>query len=360
MRRKYTSDCKPGDVLAKPIYNDIGAILINTGVELSDQLIQRLLELEIESIYIADERTNDIKIEDVLSDHTRQTALKSIKNTFQEMFKEKLVQRPLTKGNLSVTFRPIIGDMLSDMQSNQNAMIMLSDIYVKDFYLYTHSLQVAIYSMAMGMDAGLTPHQLCDLGLGALLHDIGKTKIPIELLNKDSLTADEQREFKKHTQYGYDLLRKEYGISLLSAHCALQHHEQVNGMGFPRNLKDQDIHQYAKIVAVADLYDRLISDRPGTKTLLPHVAMEYMATKVGNEIDEEWVAALKKTIAPYPLGVTLKLNTGEIGVVVDINSKYADRPILRILEHENSSTFEPYEIDLSKDHSKIIVGYSSF
>ncbi|WP_339061170.1 HD-GYP domain-containing protein [Tepidibacillus marianensis] len=360
MRRKYTTDCQAGDSLAKPIYNDIGAVLINRGIKLTDALIQRLIQLEVDFVYIVDERVSDIQMEEVLSDNTRQVALKTIKTTFQDLFRDKLVHHPLTKGNLASSFRPIISDMLSDMQMNLNAMVMLSDIFVKDFYLYNHSLQVAIYSMAMGMAKDFTQQQICDLGLGALLHDIGKTKLSIELLNKERLTSEEFQLYEKHTQYGFNILRKEHGLSLLSAHCALQHHEQIDGRGYPRHLVDQDIHEYARIVSIADLYDRLTSNQPRSRQLLPHHALEYMNTRVGHEIDREWLGIFKQMIAPYPLGVALKLNTGEMGVVVDINSKYADRPVVRILEHENGETFEPYEIDLSKNQGKIIVGYSSF
>lgn len=357
MRRIPTEDCKPGMVLAKPIYNDRGLPLINKDVELNHFLITRLLELDVQSVYIHDERTNDIVIEDALSDSTREMALKSIKNTFQKIFNEKLLNRPLIKNNLSMVFKPVLEHMLTDIRSNKQAMLMLSTIYKKDLYLYTHSLQVTLYSISIGIAKGYNQQQLAELGLGALLHDIGKTMVPLPLLDKQgSLSEDEYEIVKKHTKFGFDILRKEPGIPLLSAHCAYQHHERMDGSGYPRGIQEDDIHEYARIVTIADVYDALTSKRVYKEPQLPHEALALLYEKADIEFDREVLDLFKQTVALYPIGVNVTLSSGESGIVVDVNSKFPDRPIIRVLEtRENKSLKEPYEIDLSKEFTKTII-----
>lgn len=356
MRRISTKNCIAGMVLAKPVYNDIGLALIGIDIELTDSLIYRLLQLGVDSVYIHDSRTDDIIIEDPISDETREMALKAIKHTFKDMFSGQLTSRSLIKNDLASVFKPVLENMIKDLKSNHQAMLMLSTIYIKDLYLYTHSLQVGLYTISVGMAKGYNQQQILELGLGSLLHDIGKTEVPISILEKEGpLTKEEYDLIKEHTTHGFNMLRKEHGIPLLSAHCAYQHHERLDGSGYPRGIKGEDIHAYAKIVAIADVYDALISKRVYKEPILPHEALEYLYTKANTEFDKEILEIFRKTVAIYPIGVNLTLSSGESGIVVDINSNLPDRPIMRVLEKENKSLSETYEIDLSKELSKMIV-----
>lgn len=362
MRRISIEKSKTGMRLAKPILNDYGTVLINKEIELTELMIQRLKMIGVDSIYIQDMRTEDIEIEDVLSEKTRELAMRTIKDTFQDLFKEKLIHHSLAKGNLSKMFRPVLENILEDMKRNQKVILMLTNIYIRDLYLYSHSLNVAMYSIALGMAKGYNTQQLMDLGIGALLHDIGKTQIPIEILEKRGLlTEEEMTLIKKHAIYGYDILRKEEGFSLLSAHCALQHHERLLGQGYPRGIDGEQIHEYAKIVAIADVYDALISHRVYKEPMLPHMALDYLFSRAEEEFDPEWLNIFHKNIALYPIGTTVTLNTGESGVVIDINANYPDRPIIRVLETRlEEELTSPYEIDLSKHLSKTIIYTSPF
>jgi len=356
MRRTAITDCKPGMILAKPVYNDFGTVLVGKDVMLNENLISRLILLGIESVYIEDPRTDDIEVEDALSDKTKKLALTSIKQTFQEMFQEKLLQRPLIKQDLSALFKPVLENMVNDLKANKQAMLMLSSIYVRDLYLYTHSLNVTLYSLTMGMANGYNQQQLLELGYGALLHDIGKTKIPLSILEKkEPLTEEEFNEIQKHTIYGFEILRKEFEIPLMAAHVAYQHHERLNGKGYPRGLKGNEIQEYAKIVAIADVYDALTGYRVYKEPTLPHEALEFLYSRVDVEFDRKWLEIFRKTVAIYPLGTTVTLNSGETGIVVDINIKFPGRPIIRILEDDKRNPLDtPYEIDLSKHLSKVI------
>lgn len=361
MRRISIRNCKPGMILAKPIYNEIGRTLVGKDIELTEGLIQRLDVLDIDSVFIEDSRTDDIIVEDAITERTRQNALSTIKSAFKELYDVKLIEKPVMRGNLAKSFKSVLNMIIEDLKSNQQAMLMLSSIYVKDLYLYNHSLNVSLYSISIGMGKGLNHQQLLELGLGALLHDIGKTIIPLSILEKKGpLTAEEYDFVKEHSKEGFEILRKDHGIPLTSAHCAFQHHERINGKGYPRGLKGNDIHNYAKIVAIADVYDAVVSERVYKKPKLPHEGLELLFTGVNEDFDMDLVNTFKNTIAIYPIGTSVSLSSGESGIVVDINNQSPSRPIVRILENKEKQELKDYyEVDLSKELSKVIVQCSN-
>ncbi|MGD9677510.1 MAG: HD-GYP domain-containing protein [Vulcanibacillus sp.] len=362
MRRISTIKCKPGMILAKSVYNEIGQTLISKGMVLTELIISRMKNRGIDSVFIEDSRTDDINVGDPISEKTREKALSTIKNTFEELYNEKLILKPVMRGNLAETFKSVLNMIIIDLKSNKDAMLMLSSIYAKDTYLYNHSLNVSLYSITIGIAKGLNQNQLVELGLGALLHDIGKTIIPIEVLGKPSeLTEKEYELVRGHSEAGFEILRKEYGIPLSSAHCAFQHHERLNGSGYPRGLRNKEIHIYAKIVAIADVYDAVTSERVYKKPKLPHEALELLFTGVNEDFDIELVEIFKNTVAIYPIGTNVKLSSGESGIVVDINNQFPSRPVVRVLENEELGELkEFYEIDLTKVLSKVIVECANF
>jgi len=151
------------------------------------------------------------------------------------------------------------------------------------------------------------------------------------LFNKtENLTTEEMAMVKEHTTLGFEELRKRKDLSLVVAHIAFQHHEHVNGTGYPRQLKEKDIHPLAQIVAMVDLYDKLTSDHSGLKRVRPHDACEILMGLAGKVFALEMVRLFLRNIAVYPTGVTVKLNTGEIGVVVGQNLSMPARPIVRV------------------------------
>lgn len=361
MRRVSINNCKPGMVLAKPIYNEVGRTLVGKDMEMTATLIYKLKMLGVDSVFIEDSRTEDIIVDDPISQKTREQTLYTIRNTFKELYDVKLIERPVMRGNLAKSFKTVLNMIIDDLKSNKQAMLMLSSIYVKDTYLYNHSLNVSLYSITIGMAKGLKQNQLVELGLGALLHDIGKTVVPIELLvKKGALTKDEYELVKSHSEAGFEILRKEEGIPLPSAHCAYQHHERINGSGYPRGIQGNNIHIYAKIVAIADVYDAVVSERVYKKPKLPHEALELLFTGVNEDFEMELVDIFKNTVAIYPIGTTVTLSSGESGVVVDINNQFPSRPVIRVLENKEKGELKDYyEIDLTKELSKVIIQCSN-
>lgn len=357
MRLISISQCKPGMKLGKNIYNEEGRILLSQEVELTSSLIQRLESSGIHYLYIADRRTDDIVIPDLIRPETRIRTITQIRSSFRSLMGE--TNRKQNPGTLAKEFRDVLHAIIDDLSGNKDAMIMLMDLNVTDLYLYQHSMNVCIYTTMVGMHAGYSRDELFTLGLGALLHDIGKTKIPLDILTKpDRLSSEEFEVMKKHAEIGFRMLKDEANIPLISAHCALQHHERLNGSGYPRGLKGTEIHEYAQWIGIADSFDAMTTHRVYRNPLLPHDAMEVLYAGADTLYDIERIKLFSDKIASYPLGVMVRINTGEAGVVVDINASSPHRPVIRILENEAGEPLDaPYEIDLSKQLSVMIVSY---
>lgn len=356
MRLIPIRSCVPGMRLGKSIFNEEGVVLLNRHAELTQSLIGRLQHLGIDYVYIEDPLTDDIQAEDPISEETRRRALGELRTQFRS-FMEQGSRPKLSRPVLGKTFGSVMKMIIDDLSEHQETMIMLMNMNVWSQYLYQHSLNVSIYSTMLGMASGYSRDELMTLGMGALLHDFGKTQIDLALLDKPGqLTAEEFAEIKRHPELGFKLLKDEPNIPLLAAHCAFQHHERLDGSGYPRGLKGDDIHEYAKWIAIADSYDAMTSHRPYRRAMLPHQAMEALFSGVGHWYELSKVTMFRDHVALYPLGLTVKLNTGERGVVASIDSRAPQRPIVRIVETADGEKLSsPYEIDLAEKLTVFIV-----
>ncbi|UUZ93277.1 HD-GYP domain-containing protein [Paenibacillus sp. P25] len=351
---------KPGMKLGKRISDEDGITLLGEQTELTQNLINRLRSRGVDYVYIDDPRTRDLVIRDTLSDETRSRALTEIRHAFRGVMDDQIKRKFASSSRLGQTFRGVMDLLLDDLLANRDAMIMLTNISVMDQYLYQHSLNVCVYTTMLGMSHGYSREQLMTLGLGAPLHDVGKTQIPPESLRKkEPLTDSEYEVIKKHAEYGYRLLKDEPNIPLLSAHCALQHHERLDGSGYPRGLKGDEIHEFARWIGLADSYDAMTTHRAYRSAMLPHQAMEILFTGTGTLYEKRMIEMFRDRIAIYPLGLTVKLNTGETGVVVGINEMVPQRPVVRIIQDAyGQEVCSPTDVDLSEKLSLMITGVS--
>jgi HD-GYP domain-containing protein (c-di-GMP phosphodiesterase class II) len=347
-------------VLARPVLDEKGMVLVGTGVKLSERMITRLKQLGVSSLYIEDKRTDDIVVADAISDETRRYAVNAVYSSMRQMIESERGSRRASRPQIGRELSKVFQDILGDLKSNPSKLVSLASIFTVDGYLFHHSVNVAILSTALGLAKGYGQRELTELGVGALLHDIGCTKIPAGIMNKPGLYTDEDFEIvKKHCEYGFDILREQDGISLLSAHVALQHHERVNGSGYPRQLKGDEIHEYARIVGICDVYEALTSKRFHREAHLPHESLEFIMGAGTTMFDISLVRLFAKNVAIYPIGMTVRLNTNETAVVVSLNPEYPQRPVVRLLTDENGRQLDmPYDVDLTKQLTLMIVSYS--
>ncbi|MFC5647629.1 HD-GYP domain-containing protein [Paenibacillus solisilvae] len=348
--------CLPGMKLAKKIYSEEGLVLLSERVELTAKLITRLTECGISYVYIDDPRTADVIIPDLISDETRHRALSEIRLNFRDMMDRPNRKTGVTYPYIGKSFRQVMNMVIDDLTNQKDAMIMLMNMGMVDNYLFQHSLNVCVYSTVLGIASGYTQDELMTLGLGAMLHDIGKTQISTSILKKSgSLTREEYEEMKTHAERGYYLLKDEPNIPLLAAHCAYQHHERLDGSGYPRGIKGDEIHEYAKWIGIVDSYDAMTTTRIYRDPMLPHQAVESLYAGTGMLYEQRMLQLFRDKVAIYPLGITVKLQTGESGVVVNINSSCPHRPVVRVLNGESGEDLKiPYEIDLSTSLTTMI------
>lgn len=345
MRKIPMDSVLPGMRLARTIFNTDGRILLASGTLLKESYIERLINNKISEVYIDDEISKGVEINDVICQETKLQA---------KLLVKKLMENYAFSHALNVKkIGEIVGRIIDELLENNDIIVNLSDIKLVDDYTFEHSVNVCILSLVTGIGLGYNPLRLMDLGVGAILHDIGKLRISEKILKKPSqLTNEEFEEIKKHTVYGYEILKDKPNISMISAFIAFAHHERYDGSGYPLNLKGENIHQCARIVAVADVYDALTSDRVYRKKLRPHEVIEYITSLGSQHFDKEIVECFVKYIAVYPVGTGVVLNTQETGLVVRLNPKTPARPVIRIIYDKDKKKLKNfYEIDLSKDKS---------
>lgn len=358
MRKLHIHSVKPGDIIARTIFLENGNVLLGTGMELTQRYIDRLINMGIDTVYIEDKHTGDIIPEDIIRDETRKHAVESVYKTMTAFIDQPLVQRRTSMPDLGTSFRKVFSEIMTDLSSRKDVLVNLASLHVMDGYFFHHSVNVAVLAGIVGMAKGYNQQQLLELGVGALLFDIGMTQLPKELWNKKTDLNDEERmRIRHHTEDGYNILRAQHNVSLLSAHCALQHHERYDGSGYPRELADKQIHEYAQIVGLADVYDALVSPRPFRKSYTPNEATEFLFAAGNRYFDLELVKLFLKHVAVYPIASTVKLSSGHVGVVSAIDTVAVHRPVVRIIEEpDGSPTPIPYELDLKhKDFMSVTI-----
>jgi HD-GYP domain-containing protein (c-di-GMP phosphodiesterase class II) len=349
MRLLTLDSVTSGLVLGKSIKNESGQVLIHEGVVLTDRMINRLIELNIPFVYIKDARTGEIIPGTSISEELRFEAINTIEKTFYEIQHNDSIKRTFTLEKASRRFAGIIRNIMNEIRGKTELLTLLADVYSHDNYIFSHSLNVTLYTLAIGMELKLPPKQLETLGLGAILHDVGKMRVPVEILLKPGrLTEEEFEEMKKHSELGFQLIRNVDTIPLLVAHCAFQHHERLDGSGYPRGLYEEDIHYYGKIIAVADVFDAVTSHRIYRKAMLPHEGLEILYAGSGNQFDSKIVEAFRRAVAIYPNGLGIELSDGRKGIVARQNSGMSDRPVICIVEEKGIAISHAYEVDLTE------------
>ncbi|HEX3032828.1 MAG TPA: HD-GYP domain-containing protein, partial [Bacillota bacterium] len=346
-------EVKPGMVLAKTIFTVNGKILLAQRMELTEPYIARLKAMGIPAVFITTGERADPNIPDLITDQVRVEAQYAVQQLFAGAGQNRRVSVALAK--------KAVNNVVDELLANRQVLVNVTDIRSSGSFVFGHSVSVAVFSIMTGICLEYNELQLRDLGVGALLHDLGKTMLEKGLADKHlNLTASEREKYREHPELGFELLRRQKDLSLLASHVAFQHHERVDGNGFPRRLADKEIHEYARIVAVADAYDLLTADRGEYRGLSTGEAVKQLLAQVDTHFDRDIVRAFISNIAIYPIGSMVKLSTGETGVVVDNHRSAPLSPVVLVLLDSNDEEPEPHrEYDLSKDSSVVIVSQLS-
>ncbi|MET0785998.1 MAG: HD domain-containing phosphohydrolase [Paenisporosarcina sp.] len=347
MRLISIKTLKKGMVIGRTIWNEAGHPLLQENVKVTDRIIERLIALNVQYVYIQDALSKDIESLDTIPLEVRKRAVTEITQTFKAIQIAKNGEASFFVDQQSKVLYSIIDDLLNHILSNKDVLTILGDVYLYDNYIYQHSFQVTTYAIAIAKEMRYTVDEIRQIALGALLHDVGKMLVPQEILLKpESLTEEEFSEIRKHTTFGFDVLRNVHSISLLIAHCAFQHHERLDGSGYPRGLIDFEIHPFAKIIAVADVFDAVTTNRVYKMKMSPSQAIAILEAGKGTLYDSKVVQAFSRIVAHYPNGTTVILSDGSRGIVSKQNKHMLTRPWVRIFEVNGELLNATYEVDL--------------
>ena len=341
MRFIPTFCLREGLILGKSIYNNLGGLLLKAGSEIKGPYIEKVIELGFQGLYIDDDISKDIEVENVISDELRLETISKLKNMFMNAKNNKSIDKNMKE------ISSMTEEMVDELISNRNLMVNMVDIKSFDNYTFYHYVNVAVLSIIMGISLNLNKNELYKLGMGALLHDIGKVFINQDLLNKEEeLTEAEFEIMKSHSINGYRYIKSNFDVPVTSYIAVLDHHERYDGTGYPNKKVGENISLFGRIIAIADVYDALTSDRPYKKSTLPADAIEYIMGGPGTHFDFDFENIFIKKVSAYPIGTCVKLNNGIIGIVVENYSDSSTRPKIRVL---NSCSEKDVYVNLRDD-----------
>lgn len=313
--------CDDGDILAEDIINDLGGIIAAEFTVVNRDIKIKLFEMGVRDINIYKKNKKQQKDEEFKDRYWKDIG--KVKEIFYELSCGKMLD--MNKVNA------ISNSIFEQIKKTPYIMENLYKLQNKDEYVYRHSVNVAYYAMILGKWLNLTENQIKEVIQVGILHDIGKIKIPLKILNKKGKLLSEEYDFiKQHTIFGYDMANKINDLSEEIKQGILMHHERKNGTGYPKGIEGNQIHLYAKICSVVDVYDALISDRAYKKKITPFDAFETLKSMAYECFDTEIIITFLENIYNYYIGATVLTNTGDIGEVVHISSRSISRPIIKI------------------------------
>lgn len=245
--------------------------------------------------------------------------------------------------------REIVRNCIDSISSNSNAMFWLTRIRHEDAYTAEHCVRVGILAITFGRAVGLDDTQLETIGLCGMLHDVGKMRVPPEILNKaGALSADEWQLMRRHAEYGFELLGSEHQLDPDIREAALSHHERLDGKGYPQALTGQSISQFTRMITIVDAYDAMTSNRVYRKGISTSKALKILYNNRGTQFDGKLVEAFISVIGLYPPGSLVELHTGEIAVVLAISARHKLRPLVEVVLDSDKHPCLPKVINLSE------------
>ena len=320
-----------------------GPPLLRAGVELNDRYLAALKGKGIVSVFIEDELSEGVTPQRVITAETQHRAMNAVATALSD------ASQALSSGRgLSAKAVDELNDVAQlialEVHSAPDVALHLADMMGADKYLLQHVVDVTalgtVLASKLFRQNGWIDHEgkrrrdhvdprLAKIALGLLLHDIGKLSVPEEILEKKGPLSDEEWVvMRRHPQMGADMLGD--NISFLIRAVVKSHHERWDGSGYPEGLADEQIHQFARIAAVADVYDAVTSERVYRKAMKPHEGVAIINQGEGTDFDPEVVAVFSRVVMPFPPGSEVELADGRFGLVVDVDPRAPYEPAVRV------------------------------
>lgn len=332
---------KEGTLLGENLYTARGQILLKTGTRLTNKLIDKIKSHKIFTVYIQDQHS-DVEVNRLIEQSFRVKGVLLIKEIFDAANENKSIM------GLHDDLSRYTDDVLYEIKSFQNNKIEYVDIKNIDNYLYSSALNVALISALMAWTLNYTDEMVKHIFLGAIYHDIGIALLPGAVIYKeDPLTLEEKMMILNHPITGHNYIKDKAFLSAYVKTIAMTHHECIDGSGYPKRIKGDDIHKTAQIVGLADIYDAMTSDRPYKRATSPKEAVEYILSTSGTKYDRRLVGAFMNRVSPYPVGTIVILSNGLPAVVDENNDVFPLRPKIRII-HKEGQQYRYEAVDLEE------------
>ena len=336
-----TRSLKDGMKIDQSILDKSGRALICRGTILDEYMISSMLKLGVMGVYVGegeDDEEPEKPQEDInISPEIRRTIEKNTEADRAKVALKQSVKKRVQEGiqflynntdseDFTQATTSIANDLMKAIHENDAIAVDIDALKVSDEYTFKHSVDVATMAMLVGRQSGLKDKEVYEIGIAGLLHDVGKSKIPNNLLNKPARLTDEEFVImKQHSLYGYRILQEKNDISDPIRYGVLQHHEKINGHGYPLGVPDDKITPYARILSVVDIYDALVTERPYKKAFSKRDAVE-MIMAMTDELDINAMRSFLDTVILYPVGSIIQLSNGEQAKVVANNPISIMRP----------------------------------
>lgn len=318
------SQCKPGMKIAETLYNEYGAVMLMENTIIDTQALSRIESLGIGKVKVYEQSEEEVKT------NYHKNIQKRYKDNLNEI--KSIMARIAAGASIDMTrVRKVTDSIFEGIYSNRDIIGALNEVRSAGEYTYTHYINVSFISMMIGKWMNCSDRVVRHLIQAGLLHDIGKCKVPREIVMKpDKLTKEEFDQMKKHPIHGYNLLKEINTIHEDVLAGVLMHHEREDGTGYPTGVSSEKINLIAKIVGVADIYDAMTSERIYKKRQSPFEVFELMQNDSYGKLHPVILDTFISHMCMYYIGSKVRLDNGEIGEVVFINSRSVSRPIIKV------------------------------
>ena len=249
----------------------------------------------------------------------------------------------------------VVENMVESIFRNQDALLSLGRIRKMDEYTYYHSMSACALMVSFARQMKFDPQVIHEVGVGAMLHDVGKMKVPPEILNgRGKLTNEEYEIIKGHVLHGNAILEETKGLTDTSIVMCAEHHERINGSGYPHKLKGDDISVFGQMSAIVDVYDAMTSDRCYQNKLNPSEVLKKLFEWSTSHFNKELVQRFIRCVGIYPIGTLVLLKSGMLAVVINHGEKDMLKPVVRVILNTQSKTrLVPYDLDLSANGDSV-------
>ncbi|SFB08818.1 MULTISPECIES: HD-GYP domain-containing protein [unclassified Bacillus (in: firmicutes)] len=306
--------------LARPVVDKQRRVLLAAGRSIHPAYLKRLEQMGIRYLFVEDAVSFGISLEEMVDMPTWIDAIQTVQAAYQTVMTAK-TEFPLRE------LQRLVVKLLDEVSKRKAIVLIPASSLAEELREAAHCVNVTLLSLQLAKKMNLPQLQVKDLALGTLVHDIGRIIVG---------------NGEDHPQAGFDFLRRQRELSLLSAHVAFQHHERADGSGYPRGLDQSQIHEFAQICAISNTFDQLLSD----ENMPPHEAMEWIMTQSGKMFTTDLVQLFVQEVPPYTPGTKVMINNGRMAIVTKIKSN-VQRPYIRYLDTNE-------EISLAENHTMLI------